>query len=433
MVWLGAHQDPLLVGWHVLGYSLANGFDIYDSMVISLLLLIILNALFNACFFPTVKRRQVPKRRDEEAPKVSVLIPARNEAHQIEVCLESLSAQTYTNLEIIVLDDCSEDGTADVVKDCGFTDSTFGSRRLIRGEPLPRGWAGKPWACYQLSRQASGKYLLFTDADTVHHPESVESAIAMALKHRTHLLSVWPHQITVTWAEKLVIPVIYMMAFAFIPFWFLRLAQAAPVQFRWMANRFWERSAVANGQFMLFKREAYEHLGTHEKVKHHLVEDVALSREVLKRLSRGWRLVNADGHHIVECRMHRDFFDVWEGFSKNLRPLFEKRWTDFVGMGALLAITGVLPFFFFLAREHPWLVILQVELILILRLLLTVRFRTSWLSILLHPFAVLLTLSLGLNSWWIAKTGRIAWKRREYAWRGTPIVEGESPLDDLDR
>lgn len=412
---------------------ITTSLDVFDFVVFGILVVLAVNAMFNACFFPKVRHRAVKPRVDGALPKVSVLVPARNEAHQIDLCLESLESQTYPNYEVIVLNDCSEDGTGDLVRDLGYAESEASDRRLIQGEALPRGWAGKPWACHQLARVATGEFYLFTDADTVHHKKSVESAVAMALRSRTHLLSVWPHQITLTWSEKLVIPMVYLMAFAFIPFWFLRLAQASPALYRWVPGRFWDMSGVANGQFLLFTRDAYEKLGGHESVKDQLVEDVGLGREVVRRLPRGWRLLNADGHQVVECRMYRGFAGVWEGFSKNLRPVFSKRWSDFLGVGVVLLATMVLPFFFFLAREHPWLVTLHLEMILLIRLLLTVRFRTAWLSVWLHPFAVLLTLGVGINSWWVSRTGQITWKRRGYAWEANRASEIDPLLDDFDR
>jgi chlorobactene glucosyltransferase len=343
-----------------------------------------------------------------------VLVPARNEAHQIARCLESLSSQTYGNIEVILLDDYSEDDTADVAKGLGFCENSWGKCQLMRGQTMPRGWAGKPWACYQLSRQATGDFLLFTDADTVHHETSVESAVVMALEKRTQLLSVWPHQVTVTWAEKLIIPMSYLLGLAFVPYWFLRIAQRSHKSFRWVPRAMWRRMGAANGQYMLFTRDAYKALGSHQVVKNNLVEDVALGREVTKRIPKGWRIINVDGHRVVECRMYREFLEVWEGSSKNFRPAFEGRPLEFLGVGVILAVTMFLPFVWFIVRGQPWLVTLQAQLILLIRLVLTVRFHTSWSSLALHPFAMLLSFVIALNSWRQSMTGKITWKRRQY-------------------
>ena len=394
----------------------------YDMVVIALLTIFTFNVVLNALAFTNVRRPGSRRSRDWDEPKVSVLIPARNEAHQIGLCLESLSRQTYRNLEVIVLDDCSEDATLDVIREAGFSDRPKSKLRYLTGQALPKGWAGKPWACYQLSRQATGDYLLFTDADTVHHSQSVESAMKMAMERDTDLLSVWPHQITETWSEKLVIPMIYLLGQMWIPFWFLRLVQKSPGLKRCVPKFLWKDFGVANGQYMLFKRSAYKEIGSHQVVKDHLVEDVALGREVAKRIPKGWRLLNADGHAIVECRMYRDFLGVWEGFSKNLRPVFEKRGYAFFGVGLVMVVTMLLPFVWFVLREQPWLVTIQAQLILLIRLILTIRFRTDWLSLALHPFAMLLSLLIGMNSWRQSKTGTISWKRRQY-----DFSTGESP------
>lgn len=391
-------------------------FGYYDWLVVGLLGIFLLNVILNAVFFPSVKRRKVKSGR-ESRPKVSVMIPARNEGEQIERCLESLMAQTYSSMEIIVLDDCSEDNTAEIVNELGFSEAPSAARRLVKGQPLPKGWAGKPWACYQLSRQATGDFFLFVDADTVHHEASVESAVAMALKKQTHLLSVWPHQITLTWSEKLVIPMIYLLAQMWIPYWFLNIAQKSPKKYGFIPKRWWECWGSANGQYLLFTRDAYKQLGSHQLVKDHLVEDVAFGRAVTKRLPQGWRLLNADGHAVVECRMYHEFMEVWEGFTKNLRPAFEWRSVLFVVVGLVMAITLLLPFLWFVIRESPWLVSLQTQIILLIRLIPTVRFSTSWWSLLAHPFAVVLGMAIAINSWIACRRGKLSWKRRDYHWR----------------
>lgn len=429
--------NPWLLSKVFLGGELVDSpLDVYDLVIFGLLLVLATNALLNACLFPVVRRRKVKARaRDSngDPPLVSILVPARNEAHQIEHCLRSLQNQCYARTEVIVLDDCSEDGTSEVIRELGFGESADSRHRLLKGEPLPSGWTGKPWACHQLANAASGDFLLFTDADTVHDQASVESAVSYATRRGTDLLSVWPHQVTISWAEKLVVPMIYWLAFTCVPLWFVSLAQRVPRLFGWLPRSLWERLGVANGQYLLFSRAAYEELGGHACVKHHLVEDVELGRAVLKRLPSGWRLANADGHHIVECRMYQNFVEVWEGFSKNLRPVFARRWYDFTGLGILLLITTLLPFFFFLGREQPWLVTLQLETILLVRLLVTLRFQTSWWSLFLHPISMLLSIGIALNSWWLSRTGGITWKRRGYDWDGQRSREVDPLLDDPDR
>ncbi len=397
---------------------------VYDLVVIAILIGLVLNGVLNLLYFPSVKRREVKGSWKHEKPKVSVLIPARNEAHQIAECLRAFQDQTYDRYEVMVLDDCSEDGTAEVVRQEGFSESLHSPFRLIKGQPLPRDWAGKPWACYQLSRQATGDYLLFADADTVHAKDSIESIVALALRRQTHLLSVWPRQKTVTWSEKLVIPLVYMMVLMLLPLWAITQAQRTPFFFRWFPKSWWRLFGAANGQCLLFTRDAYKQLGSHQLVKNHLVEDLALGQAVSARTLKGWKLLNADGKDFVSCRMYRQFMDVWEGFSKNVRPAFERRLVLFLAVGILLLVTTILPFVWFLAREERWLIFLQLQLVLLLRLMFTVRFETSWLSVLLHPFSVLLGMGIALNSWWLSASGAITWKRRQYEW--PPTDENEA-------
>src|ERR1700733_9046838 len=131
----------------------------------------------------------MPRLRPETAPagtpRVSVLVPARNEALRIRTCLESLLQQNYPSLEIIVLDDEFQDATAEIVRALGFSPDPGSNRRILLGAPLPAGWTGKSWACHQLAEAAGGEYLLFTDADTVHQPEAISSAMEAAQRFRT--------------------------------------------------------------------------------------------------------------------------------------------------------------------------------------------------------------------------------------------------------
>ena len=162
-----------------------------------------------------------------DAPMVSILVPARNEARNIAACAGSLLAQDYPNFELLVLDDHSEDATAEIARGLGVSES--GERaRLIRGEALPPGWCGKNWACHQLARAARGEFLFFTDADTAHAPGTVSAAIAYARKHRADLVSAWPRLVTVTWSEKLIIPMIVLLGMTLYPHWLVLLLQRWP-------------------------------------------------------------------------------------------------------------------------------------------------------------------------------------------------------------
>ena len=386
---------------------------LWFSVLVSALLL--LQFVLNLLLLPRLRPEVVPV----GLPHVSVLLPARNEALGIKACLESLLAQNYPSLEIIVLDDESVDGTAGIVRDLGFSSDLQTNCRLILGAPLTPGWTGKSWACHQLAEVARGDYLLFTDADTIHRPEAISSAIAAAQRLRCDLLTLWPFQSTVTFVEKLVIPLMFMVAGSYLPHWLLVWAQRSPWLARAVGSKFLARCGSATGQFLLFRRKSYFKMGGHRAVRKHLVEDISLAREVAKRIPDGWRLVTCDGTRLVSCRMYSSFGQVWEGFTKNLWPVFDGDWAGF-----WLAVIGqylvcVLPFLI-LVFFHPPELYLVTGLILCLRIAAAARFKTSWLSVFFHPIGYSLALLIAVNSFCQAKGKGITWKNRIYRHQVSP-------------
>jgi chlorobactene glucosyltransferase len=230
---------------------------------------------------------------------VSVIIPARNEAATIETVVRSVLASAYQPLELLVVEDRSTDATATILRRLAAED---GRIRVVDGEPLPDGWYGKPWACQQGYREARGDLLLFTDADTTHHPELLGRAVAALRGERAGLLTVAPYQRCVTFWERLVMPQI----------WLLLGLRYHPKQVN-RARR--ERDVIANGQFILAPREAYESAGTHASVRREVAEDLALAQRFL-RAGRTIHFAFADG--FMETRMYRTLAELIEGWSKNI-------------------------------------------------------------------------------------------------------------------
>lgn len=270
--------------------------------------LVVINgiALLNALLFP---RLRVPARPLTWQPRVSILIPARNEAAVIADTVTALMGQTYPHYEIVLLDDHSQDGTADAARAAADAFATGRGSvdeedklRIMRGQALPAGWPGKTWACHQLSNHATGEVLVFTDADVQWTPGGLAALIAEMERGRADLLTVWSTQITVTWAERLVVPLMALVILGYLP---------APLVHH---TRFASLSA-ANGQCMAFRRRAYHEIGGHLAVQHTVIEDVALAR-LIKR--RGLHLRMADGAGVVACRMYRSWADVRGGFAKNI-------------------------------------------------------------------------------------------------------------------
>lgn len=396
--------------------------EIYQKILLSILLAMSFGTVLNILVFPRARRsrRGEPSRgEDSPAPLVSILVPARNEELNIRACLESLMIQDDPNFEIIVLEDRSEDRTAAILHELGFAEADRvpdGKFRMIRGAELPEGWAGKPWACHQLAGAARGEWLLFTDADTVHAPHSARAAVETAMRENAGLLSAWPRQITRTGAEKLVIPLLYLLSHALLPQAFIRFCQRQRGWARVAGGKFMAALGAANGQYLLFQRPAYAAIGGHAAVKNHLVEDVALGRLVMATTAEGGMLVNCDGGDLSTCRMYRSFAEVWAGFSKNLRPVFGRNPVAFVLSGLIQAALFLGPFVFALlplpGRE---IAIAQVVCLLFIRFVLAVRFRTSLAAIPFHPIAILLAFAIALNSWRWAAKGKIVWKGRVYA------------------
>ncbi len=235
--------------------------------------------------------------RPESGRLVSIVIPARNESSTIGTVVASILATTYHPFELLVVDDRSTDDTAAIVE--GISDPRL---RLIRGEELPDGWYGKPWACYQGYRGAKGEILLFTDADTRHAPELLARAVGALMEEEASLVTVAPLQRCLTFWERVVMPQI----------WFLLALRYQPAAVN-RARR--ERDVIANGQFILTSRQAYEAAGTHAAVKQEVAEDLALAQTFLRH---GLKLHFAFAERLMETRMYLGLSHLIEGWSKNI-------------------------------------------------------------------------------------------------------------------
>jgi chlorobactene glucosyltransferase len=326
---------------------------------------------------------------------VSVLVPARNEEHNIRTCITSLLNQDYPRYEVIVLDDESTDNTGAILQELAAQDSRL---KILRGKTLPSGWRGKPYACHQLAQVAKGKYFLFTDADTVHTPESVRYLLTTFLKHDADLVTTFPYQIVKTWSERLLVSFMLRLGYFFLPFSFVCDVK--------------KPLALACGQYLAVKAESYHKIGGHERVKDTVTEDVPLSRVYKKE---GLKIIWFEGSRAVSCRMYRSFQELWQGFS---RSYYDGFGSPLILLGFLyLLLAGMLGPVLFLGL---WLfgkgsllpVTVELGLLLLARWVLLDQWKEPWWLLIAHPVSILATFAIAINSWRIRQLKQVTWRGR---------------------
>lgn len=342
-------------------------------------------------------------------PRVSILVPARNEVDNIEGCLASLLAQDYPDFDVFALDDHSTDGTASVLARLADRDARL---RIISGKALPEGWLGKHWACHQLAQAATGELILFTDADTLHRPDMLRAGVSALLAENADMVTAMPQQQAETWGERLVIPAAGMFVLCFLP---LAFAQ----QFRLPSFAF------AIGQFMLFRRGSFEAAGGYTAVRGDVVDDVALARRIVREGFR-WRIMDATRH--ISCRMYRGFWEAVDGFAKNIFAYFNHHLLLFIVAWAWIEVAFILPPLVVLAHAFGMRVeFFPPELAFVTTVaawgcwwLACRRFGYSLNLSFVYPIPLTLFVMIAFRSMVLHLTGRAHWKGREVSppvWR----------------
>jgi chlorobactene glucosyltransferase len=256
---------------------------------------------------------------------VSIIVPARNEEANIERLVRSLAGQRGVR-EILIVDDQSEDRTLEILE---AMKAEVPLLRVLAIDSLPEGWLGKSYAASVGAREAAGDWLLFTDADTEHLPGSLAALLELAEREGADLLSLSPGQITPTWWEKAVIPLIYVNL--------ARLYRFEEVSDPRLA------AAAANGQYLLIRREVYARAGGHEAVRNEILEDVELAKRVK---AAGGKLLFLPGAAWVQTRMYRTFREMWRGWTKNLFLIYGGNLTHIFKTLMELCAADLLPSFF---------------------------------------------------------------------------------------
>lgn len=367
------------------------------SIVITIILIALTGiAILNALTFPRLQPSESPIAFTDQT--ISILIPARNEAEVIGTTVRALlSQQVGMPFELVILDDHSTDGTAQAAYDAAQGDERL---RVIHGEPLPDGWLGKTWACQQLGQAATGDWLLFVDADVQWASGALAALFTETHRTNADMVGVWPTQQTITWGERLVVPLMGMVIVGYLPV-------LATHHIRLSAF------AAANGQALLFHRQVYQRIGAHAAVQDDIVEDVMLARRVVEA---GGRLRIVDGNGLIGCRMYDSWQAVRTGFGKNIMAGYGENllalllatlfhWAVFLGPWLLLLFPA--------APGYPFWPAALIVLTVAFRALTAAVTRQRLLDSIWMPVSVLLmTVIAGQSIWWYLRYGGPHWKGR---------------------
>ena len=235
-------------------------------------------------------------------PKVSIILPARNEEEFLGKCLDSLIHQDYKDYEIIVIDDSSEDSTGKIISEYAKKNSKV---IHVSAREKPDGWMGKNWACMEGYRKATGELLLFTDADTTHKPNVISLAVSHLLSFELDALSTIPKMLTFDFWTKITLPMI--STFLHTRFSALNVNNPA------------KKTGYFFGSFFILKKSTYEQVGMHEGVKHEIIEDGALGKKVKES---GFKMKMVRGEHLIEAIWARDKITLWNALKRLMVPLY---------------------------------------------------------------------------------------------------------------
>lgn len=370
--------------------------DLLSAAILAAMLAV---ALFNLLGAPRLEDAGEPA----ALPLVSLLIPARDEAANLRRTLPLLLAADYPRLEILLLDDRSTDGTAEVARQIAG-DAPL---RILHGSDPPPGWLGKNWACHQLSEAATGEVLVFCDADVDARPSAIRRTVAAIQKHGAGAVTAIPRQRLDGWMQAAVVPLV------------AQLPVAAMLPLRLVPILRSPSLSMANGQWLAFTRAAYDAVGGHAAVRGDVLEDVALGRLVK---ARGHRLAVCVAASLLAVRMYGSAAAMREGFRKNLYPLLGGRPLPFAIGLALLSMAWIYPFAGALRGTAAALV--PLALLAAVRIAAALLFRQGWRTVALHPAGALLAARLAVESWRGHARGRVTWKGRGVPAPAAPGADG---------
>jgi hypothetical protein len=338
-------------------------------------------------------RRYRPPPPATATPRLSVLIPARNEENNIGAAVAAVLASRDADLELIVMDDGSTDATAGILAAIGDP-----RLRVAQGGSLPAGWSGKQHACARLADLARNELLVFVDADVRLAPDALNRIAGFMERHDVALASGFPREITVGWSEILLLPLIHFLLLGYLPM--VRMQSSGSVGL-----------GAGCGQLMIARAAAYRAAGGHAAIRASMHDGLMLPRAFRRA---GFMTGLFDATDIATCRMYSSAAQVWEGLSKNAtegmaKPLALPVWTVILGGGAIL------PWLLLLSRGASPVILAACACGLLTRLILARRFRQSMIGAVLHPFGVGGVLVVQWTALVRAALGRKAtWRGRAY-------------------
>ncbi|HLI68616.1 MAG TPA: glycosyltransferase [Ktedonobacteraceae bacterium] len=362
-----------------------------------------------------------PASEKHTLPRVSIIVPARNEERNIRRCVHSLLEQDYPDYEVIVVDDNSTDHTPEILDEIAHTHPQGARLWVLRLNHLPEGWAGKPHALHAGVQEANGEFLLFTDADTWHAPGALQAAMSRAEEQGLDLLSLVSAQELPGFWERVMMP----MAF-------LGISMQYPVR---QVNDPRSPVALANGQYILLRRAVYDWLGGYARseLRGTLVDDRDLAFLVKRE---GFHLELADGRELVRVRMYRGLREAWRGWRKNVF-LGSRGGLFFVllslpGLPMVTVLPFLLPLRLWLARlagkrktvgiaEAVFLSVLELGPLLTYRRWIDKEMQLPWYYMFTHPLAGSLFVGILAQSTWRIRAGKgVDWSGRRYYLRNSP-------------
>ena len=342
------------------------------------------------------------QRRFKRQPLVSVLIPCRNEEQHIASCMQAFLDQSYSNIEILILNDHSEDDSARILSDYA---SRHDKLTIIQGEKLPEGWTGKNWACHQLYERSKGEVLLYCDADTDIDPELVRDAVSEFEFHGLGFLTIFPQRNSVNLFDRWIWSFTSWVIASWVPLW---------LAYQTRARLF----AVGFGQFLMLRRSAYDAIGGYEGLRSNSLDDFEIARRI-QGAGIDWRVYSGSGRLTTES--YRSTKETVDGYGKSIFPALGRNGLILLFAWLFLANLTWTPVLVLIFESLHWITLttdqlqlasLSVAAVLISWAAAAVKLKINIITTVLYPIAITSVLYTAIASYITIRRGTMKWKDR---------------------